>query len=97
MTTKRRDAKRNVWQLHEAKSRFSEVIGRVQAGEPQVITKHGKAAAVVLEYGAYRALTGGRRSLLGVLRGDGEHGWDEFVELVNDRDRTPVTPVDFEE
>lgn len=94
---KKRSAEPNRWQLHEAKSRFSEVIGRVQAGEPQVITKHGKATAVVLGYDAYRALTGGQRTLAEVLRGDGEEGWDDFVDLVNDRDATPVTAAGFEE
>ncbi len=44
------------WQVHEAKSRFSELIERAQSEGPQVITRHGQERAVVLSIEAYRRL-----------------------------------------
>lgn len=48
------------WQVHEAKSRFSELIERAQSEGPQVITRHGKERAVVLSIEAYRQLQAAR-------------------------------------
>jgi prevent-host-death family protein len=46
-----------VWQLHEAKSKFSEVVEAALKYGPQVITKRGADTAVVLSYMEYRQLT----------------------------------------
>ena len=58
-----------VWQLQDAKSRFSEVVEKVVSGEAQVVTKRGKRVVVVVDYRRYLELTGQTRSLLEVLRG----------------------------
>ncbi len=42
------------WQLQEAKQHFSEVVKRARQGEPQIVTKHGKEAAVVVSIEEYR-------------------------------------------
>jgi len=47
-----------VWQVQEAKTRFSQVIEEANSKGPQVITKHGSDKAVVLSMADYRALTG---------------------------------------
>jgi prevent-host-death family protein len=44
------------WALNDAKTQFSEVVDRAQS-EPQVVTKHGKNAAVVMSFDAYQDLT----------------------------------------
>jgi prevent-host-death family protein len=36
-----------VWQLQEAKARFSELVRRAQTEGPQTVTVHGEAAVVV--------------------------------------------------
>ncbi len=46
------------WQVQEAKQRFSEVLRAAEAGEPQIVTKHGAEVAVVLDIAAYRRLRG---------------------------------------
>jgi prevent-host-death family protein len=38
------------WQLQDAKAQFSEVVQRALDGHPQCVTKHGKAAVVVIAY-----------------------------------------------
>ncbi len=44
------------WQVHDAKSRFSELIARARSEGPQVITRHGKERAVVVSIEEYRRL-----------------------------------------
>lgn len=36
------------WSLQDAKDRFSAVIDAAMAGEPQLVTRHGKRAVVVV-------------------------------------------------
>ena len=39
----------NIWKLQDAKARFSEVVRRARAGEPQQVTLHGKEAVVIVD------------------------------------------------
>jgi prevent-host-death family protein len=39
----------NTWKLQDAKARFSEVVRRARAGEPQQVTVHGQQAVVVFD------------------------------------------------
>lgn len=55
------------WKLEEARNRFSEVVRRAMADEPQLVTRHGREAAVVLGVEEYRRLTA-PRDLLEFLR-----------------------------
>jgi prevent-host-death family protein len=41
--------KANIWKLQDAKARFSEVVRKARAGEPQQVTVHGKQAVVVVD------------------------------------------------
>lgn len=52
-----------VWQLQEAKNKFSEVVEEAINGDPQLITKRGVEAVVVLSYAEYRKLTVPRQKL----------------------------------
>lgn len=49
-----------IWQLQEAKARFSEVVERALKGEPQLVLRRGKKAVVVLDWETYARLTGKR-------------------------------------
>ena len=46
-----------VWQLQNAKQRFSEVVERALAEGPQVVTRRGRAVVVVLAIDSYRRLS----------------------------------------
>lgn len=60
----------HTWQLQEAKSRFSELVDRSIAEGPQLVTRRGAEAVVVMAAPAYRRLLGqGETSLLAVLNG----------------------------
>lgn len=47
-----------VWQVQEAKQRFSEVLRRARADGPQLVTKHGEQIAVVLSIEEFHRLRG---------------------------------------
>lgn len=46
----------HTWQLQEAKNKFSNLVERAQHEGPQVVTRHGKEAVVVLSVEDYRKL-----------------------------------------
>jgi len=45
------------WQLQKAKNGLSQLIKEAIAGEPQLVTLHGKPAAVVVSAADYERLT----------------------------------------
>jgi antitoxin Phd len=48
--------KQQVWQLQEAKNRFSQVVEHAIRQGPQIITRHGVEAVIVLSYQEYRRM-----------------------------------------
>jgi antitoxin Phd len=56
------------WQLQAAKQHFSELVERARRDGPQVVTKHGKDAVVVVSVEEYRRLRGGGLSLVEFIR-----------------------------
>ncbi len=73
----------NIWQLQEAKSKFSEVVDRALAQGAQIITRRGRKAVVVLPYSDYERLTRQGSSLAQFLLASPLAG----SELPIDRDR----------
>lgn len=60
-----------VWQLHEAKARFSEVFRRVRSEGPQHVVRHRGEAVVIVtaeEYERTHARAGQPASLVELLR-----------------------------
>lgn len=61
------------WQLQEAKSRFSEVVELTLSEGPQLVTRRGQEAVVILSALDYRRMSGVPsllKSLLGAPRGE---------------------------
>lgn len=58
------------WQVQEAKQRFSEMLRSAEAGEPQIVTKHGQAVAVIIDIAEYHRLRGESMSFMDYLRAD---------------------------
>ena len=52
------------WQLQEAKNRLSELVRKAREEGPQVITVHGKDAAVIVSADHYRKLHRRKGSLV---------------------------------
>ena len=53
----------DTWPVKDAKARLSELIERAEAAGPQVITRHGRARAVVLSVADHRKLEAARPDL----------------------------------
>lgn len=47
----------HTWKLEDAKNRFSEVVRRAMAHEPQFVTRNGRDAVVVVSATDYERLT----------------------------------------
>jgi prevent-host-death family protein len=75
----------HTWQLQEAKSRFSEVVDLTLKEGPQLVTRRGEEAVVILAAKDYRRLSGQTTNLMDCLlnapRGE---------PLVFDRSREPI-------
>lgn len=56
------------WQLQAAKQRFSELVERARREGPQVVTKHGREAVVVVSVEEYRRLQRPGDDLIEFLR-----------------------------
>jgi prevent-host-death family protein len=46
----------NLWQLQEAKNKFSSLVEKAKNSGPQFVTKHGEEAVVVLDISEYKEL-----------------------------------------
>jgi prevent-host-death family protein len=55
------------WQLQEAKSRFSELVDLTLREGPQMVTRRGQDAVVILSAIEYRRMSGNTPSLLTTL------------------------------
>jgi antitoxin Phd len=75
----------HTWQLQEAKSRFSEVVDLTLKEGPQLVTRRGEEAVVILSVNEYRRLSGQTTNLMDCLlhapRGE---------PLVLERSREPI-------
>jgi len=58
----------HIWQLQEAKSKFSELVNKALEEGPQIITRHGDEVAVLLSYGDFNRLRKPETSLVEFLR-----------------------------
>lgn len=59
----------NKWQLREAKSKLSYLINLIEKKQqPQIITKHDKAVAMLVPYQDYKRLTKHRQNLVVFLQ-----------------------------
>jgi antitoxin Phd len=57
----------HTWQLQEAKSRFSEVVDLTLKEGPQLVTRRGEEAVVILAVSDYRRLSGQTPNLMDCL------------------------------
>ena len=77
------------WQLQEAKSRFSEVVDMTLKEGPQLVTRRGHDAVVILAASDYRRMTG-TPSLLSTL-----FSAPRGTPLIIERSREPIREADL--
>ena len=56
------------WQLQDAKSKFSHLVKEAQQKGPQIVTKHGKKAVVVISFEEYEQMAKPQTDLVTFLR-----------------------------
>ena len=76
--------KDNIWQLQEAKSKFSQLVENAIHKEPQIVTKHGDNAVVVLSFEEYSKITKPKSNLVKFLRNSPLAGIE--LEIKRNRD-----------
>lgn len=54
----------NSWQLQEAKSKFSQLVDKAMKHEPQIVTKHGDEAVVIVSVEDYQKMIAPETSLI---------------------------------
>ncbi len=57
-----------IWQLHQAKNKLSEVVIEALQHKPQIITRRGEKAVVLIAYEDYLSLKGTRMNLVAFFR-----------------------------
>lgn len=81
-----------VWQLQEAKSRFSELVETAISKGAQTVTKHGKPAVVVISADEYQRSMAPRKSLAETLRACPE----DLASVLGKRSKRIARKVNFE-
>lgn len=84
---KRRSSKKKIWQLQEAKARFSELVSGVEEGDVQTITKNGRPVAVMISTEAFEKLTRQKVPLLEFFRNAPLSDVEIDMERSKDSDR----------
>lgn len=74
----------DIWQLQEAKNKFSRVVDDAQRKGPQLITRRGEEAVVVLSVADYKRLKKQKGGLGDFLLQSPLHGSD--LEIKRSRD-----------
>ena len=79
---------KRVWQIQEAKNKFSQVVEEALSQGPQVITRRGVEAVIILSYAEYRKLLASQKKLSEFFR------QSPLVDIDIDlsRDRSDVRP-----
>ena len=82
----------NIWQLQDAKSKFSELVERALVNGVQIITRRGRKTVVVLPFDEYERLAKPADSLAQFLLVSPMLG----SELTIERDKRPPRDIEIE-
>lgn len=58
----------NIWQLQDAKNKFSHLVTKACKEGPQVVTKHGKETVVVIAFEDYKKMSKPQDDLISFFR-----------------------------
>jgi len=58
----------NVWQLQEAKNKFSNLVDKAHHDGPQVVTRHGKKSVVIIAIEDYQKLNKPKSDLVSFFK-----------------------------
>jgi prevent-host-death family protein len=78
------------WQLQDAKQQFSRLVHLARSEGPQVVTRHGKDVAVVLDINEYRRIRSDGGAFKRFLR---EAPDFEVLDLERSRESAPIVEL----
>ena len=81
----------NVWQLQEAKNKFSNLVEKAHHDGPQFVTKHGKESVVVLAIEDYQKLNKPKSDLFSFFQNSPLSG----INLDLERDKSPSRDIEL--
>ncbi len=73
----------NVWQLQEAKNKFSSLVDRAHHDGPQIVTRHGKESVVVIAIEDYQKMNRPKSDLLSFFKNSPLFGLN--IDLARDK------------
>ena len=76
------------WKLQDAKNRFSEVVDQAYQQGPQLVSRHGKPAAVVISFEEYKKLSKPAQNLVEFMKSSPLFGVSLDLERDNDTGRS---------
>lgn len=79
------------WQLQDAKSKFSHLVKEAQQKGPQIVTKHGKKAVVVISFEEYELMTKPQTDLVTFFRNSPLVGLE--LDLTRDKELPRDVPI----
>ena len=82
----------NIWQLQEAKSKFSKLIEQALANGGQIVTRRGQNAVVIVPFDENQRLTGQNGSLVQFLLTSPLPGSDLTIQ----RDKSTPRSIEIE-
>lgn len=81
----------HVWQLQEAKNKFSSLVDKAHQEGPQVVTRHGKESVVVIAVEDYIKLSKPKTDLVAFFEDSPLYGLDLDLE----RDKSASRDVEL--
>lgn len=94
MPLKQRAAISEIWQLSEAKARFSELVKQVREQGPQHVSIRGEPAVVIISEEEFARLTSARPSIVDHIL-DGPPWPDDVVDAINARPQDTGRETEF--
>ena len=86
MTNNEADQPSSIWQLQDAKARFSELVKRARERGPQHVSVRGEPAVVVVSEEEFARLTSSRPPIVDLIL-EGPPWPDDVVDIINNRPR----------
>jgi prevent-host-death family protein len=74
------------WQLQDAKNRFSEIVNKALRDGPQVVTRRGKKAVVIMSVKQYQSLVRPKENIVDFFQESPLRGED--LDLMRKKDST---------
>jgi len=80
-----------VWQLQEAKNKFSQLVEKAQYEGPQFVTRHGKETVVVISVEEYQKIVKPKSNLFNFIQSSPL----SKVSLIIERDKSMARDIEL--